>query len=183
MNQHVGHAQHKGPIRAREGRNPLIGLRRGDRATRVEAYYPHASHARVRHTLGAAGKMQVRGKSVTGADLDPVVAEIVVVDSGERPIDAAIHRMVGASTVIPQRGEEVRRAERRRPAPQKNPLEVANGAEQLARIIGPHLAQFPGNYPVGFLPRDLYPFRIHARSLARIGPLHGLEHPIGIVQA
>src|ERR1017187_7837792 len=76
--------------------------------------------------------MQVRGKAVAGADLDRVVAGVVVIDGGERAVDTAIHRMVRAAAVIAERGEEIRRAERRRPAPEKDPLEVANGAEQLA---------------------------------------------------
>src|ERR1035438_5664869 len=97
----------------------------------------------------------MRRNSVAGADLNPVVAEIVVVNSGERAVDAAVHWVVGTATVIAQRGEEVRRTERCRPSPQQNPLEVADGAEQFARIVGSHFAQFAGSDAVGFVPRDL----------------------------
>src|ERR1035438_6024235 len=125
----------------------------------------------------------MRRNSVAGADLNPVVAEIVVVNSGERAVDAAVHWVVGTATVVAQRGEEVRGTERCRPAPEQNPLEVADGAEQFARIIGSYFAQFAGSDAVGFVPRDLHPLRIDAGSLLRIGPLHGLKHARGIVQS
>ena len=184
LEDHAVHqAEGERAVRAGADRHPLVGLRRSRRHPRLDGDDPHAAHPRVGHPLRRAGQVQVAGEAVAGADLDPVVAVLVVVDDREARVGDAVDRVVGRAAVLADGAEEVGGAERRRPRPVEDAVEVAARHQQLARVGLADRLQLLGDEVHRLVPGDLLPARIDAGALLGIRPHHRRLDALRVVQA
>ena len=179
----VHQAEGERAVRAGADRHPLVSLRRSRRHAGLDGDDPHPAHPRVGHPLRRAGQVQVAREAVSGADLDPVVAVLVVVDDREARVGDAVDRVVGRAAVLADGAEEVGRAERGRPRPVEDAVEVAARHQELGRVGLADGLELFGDKAHRLVPGDLLPARIDARALLRICPHHWGLDPLGVVQA
>jgi len=79
--------------------------------------------------------MQVGREAVAGATVDPVIAVVDVVDRGEGRVDVTVGRVIGPAAHGAGGLEAIEVAERERPGPDIEFLEVLNRRQNLAWIL------------------------------------------------
>ena len=182
MQHHVQQAQGEGQVAARADGDPLIGHGRFRAHARIDHHQLHPPRKGPRdrpHAVGAA-----RVGTQAAADREEVVGvfHVLLVEKG--PIDEG-GADVDWAEVAPSL-DVVRATEG--PAEglvgdDVGPGGKAEAVGEPARItFRGDLAHLLGDGVISLVPAYLYPARVLAQTLLRVGALHGRFHPVGVVE-